>query len=76
MKKVVFRKDVKQTRTLIKAARNSSKRAVIESKVLGLTITLHSLLPIVKDYFIWVSFFVIFSFIICYLIGRSYEEVN
>jgi signal transduction histidine kinase len=39
MKKVVFRKDVKQTRTLIKAARNSSKRAVIESKVLGLTIT-------------------------------------
>jgi uncharacterized integral membrane protein (TIGR00698 family) len=38
--------------------------------LLGLTITLDSLLPIVKDYFIWVSFFVIFSFIICYLIGR------
>ena len=37
--------------------------------LLGLTITLDSLLPIVKDYFIWVSFFVIFSFIICYLIG-------
>ena len=39
MKKIVFRKDVNQTRTLIKAARNSSKRAVSESKVLGLTIT-------------------------------------
>ena len=39
MKKVVFRKDVKQTRTLIKAARDSSKRAVSASKVLGLTIT-------------------------------------
>jgi uncharacterized integral membrane protein (TIGR00698 family) len=38
--------------------------------LLGLTITLDSLLPIVKDYFIWVSFFVIFSFIICYIIGR------
>jgi uncharacterized integral membrane protein (TIGR00698 family) len=38
--------------------------------LLGLTITIDSLLPIVKDYFIWVSFFVIFSFIICYLIGR------
>ena len=38
--------------------------------LLGLTITLDSLLPIVKDYFIWISFFVIFSFIICYLIGR------
>jgi uncharacterized integral membrane protein (TIGR00698 family) len=38
--------------------------------LLGLTISFDSLLPIVKDYFIWVSFFVIFSFIICYLIGR------
>ena len=38
--------------------------------LLGLTITLDSLLPIVKDYFIWVSFFVIFSFIICYIIGK------
>ena len=38
--------------------------------LLGLTISLDSLMPIVKDYFIWVSFFVIFSFIICYLIGR------
>ena len=38
--------------------------------LLGLTITLDSLLPIVKDYCIWVSFFVIFSVIICYLIGR------
>ena len=35
----MFRKDVNQTRTLIKAARNSSKRAVSESKVLGLTFT-------------------------------------
>ena len=44
--------------------------------LLGLTITLDSLLPIVKDYFIWVSFFVIFSFVICYLIGRRFGLDN
>jgi uncharacterized membrane protein YadS len=38
--------------------------------LLGLTISFDSLLPIVNDYFIWVSFFVIFSFFICYSIGR------
>ena len=30
--------------------------------LLGLTISLDSLMPIVKNYFIWVSFFVIFSY--------------
>ena len=38
--------------------------------LLGLTISLNSLMPIVKNYFIWVSFFVIFSFFICFLIGK------
>ena len=38
--------------------------------LLGLTISLDSLMPIVKNYFIWVSFFVIFSFFICFLIGK------
>ena len=38
--------------------------------ILGLTISLDSLMPIVKNYFIWVSFFVIFSFFICFLIGK------
>jgi uncharacterized integral membrane protein (TIGR00698 family) len=38
--------------------------------LLGLTISLDSLMPIVKNYFIWVSFFVIFSFFICFLIGN------
>ena len=38
--------------------------------LLGLTISLDSLMPVVKNYFIWVSFFVIFSFFICFLIGK------
>ena len=38
--------------------------------LLGLTISLDSLIPVVKNYFIWVSFFVIFSFFICFLIGK------
>jgi uncharacterized integral membrane protein (TIGR00698 family) len=38
--------------------------------LIGLTISSDSLLPIVKDYFIWVSFFVIFSFFTSYLLGR------
>ena len=38
--------------------------------LLGLTISLDSLMPIVKNYFILVSFFVIFSFFICFLIGK------
>lgn len=37
---------------------------------LGLTIGLDTLTPAIKDYFIWVSVFVIFSFLICYSIGR------
>ena len=37
---------------------------------LGLTIGLDTLTPVIKDYFIWVSVFVIFSFLICYSIGR------
>ena len=38
--------------------------------LLGLTISLDSLIPIVKNYFIWASFFVIFTFFICFLIGK------
>jgi uncharacterized integral membrane protein (TIGR00698 family) len=38
--------------------------------LLGLTISFDSLLPIVNDYFIWVSIFVIFSFFICLSIGK------
>ncbi len=38
--------------------------------LIGLTISSDSLLPIVQEYFIWVSFFVIFSFFTCYLLGR------
>jgi uncharacterized integral membrane protein (TIGR00698 family) len=38
--------------------------------LIGLTISSDSLLPIVKDYFIWISFFVIFSFFTSYLLGR------
>ncbi|MDA9611502.1 putative sulfate exporter family transporter [Gammaproteobacteria bacterium] len=38
--------------------------------LLGLTISLDSLMPIVKNYFIWVSFFVILSFFIFLLIGK------
>ena len=38
--------------------------------LLGLTIGLDTLTPVIKDYFIWVSVFVIFSFLICYSIGR------
>ena len=37
--------------------------------LLGLTISADSLIPVVKDYFIWVSFFVIFSFFMSYLLG-------
>ena len=37
--------------------------------LLGLTINADSLIPVVKDYFIWVSFFVIFSFFTSYLLG-------
>ena len=37
--------------------------------LLGLTISADSLIPLVKDYFIWVSFFVIFSFFTSYLLG-------
>ena len=37
---------------------------------LGSTIGLDTLTPVIKDYFIWVSVFVIFSFLICYSIGR------
>ena len=38
--------------------------------LLGLTISLDSLIPIVKNYFIWASFFVILTFFICFLIGK------
>ena len=38
--------------------------------LIGLTISSDSLLLIVQDYFIWVSFFVILSFFTCYLLGR------
>lgn len=38
--------------------------------LLGLTISADSLIPVVKDYFIWVSFFVVFSFLTSYLLGR------
>ena len=38
--------------------------------LIGLTISSDSLLLIVQDYFIWVSFFVIFSFFTSYLLGR------
>jgi len=37
---------------------------------LGSTIGLDTLIPVIKDYLIWVSVFVIFSFLICYSIGR------
>ena len=35
---------------------------------LGSTIGLDTLTPVIKDYLIWVSVFVIFSFLICYSI--------
>ena len=37
---------------------------------LGSTIGLDTLTPVIKDYLIWVSIFVIFSFLICFSIGR------
>ncbi|MFY7741572.1 MAG: hypothetical protein ACOVQR_02915 [Flavobacterium sp.] len=39
MSKIIFRKDVPQTKALEKAARISAKRAFSGSKALGLTIT-------------------------------------
>ncbi|WP_291116775.1 hypothetical protein [Flavobacterium sp. UBA6135] len=39
MSKIIFRKDVPQTKALVKAARISAKRAFSGSKALGLTIT-------------------------------------
>lgn len=39
MSKIVFRKDVLQTRALVKAARVSGKRAFSGSKALGLSIS-------------------------------------
>lgn len=38
--------------------------------ILGMTISLNTLLPIAKDYSLWISFFVIFTFFICYLFCR------
>jgi len=39
MAKVVFRKDATQTKVLIKAARDSAKRAYSGSRALGLTVS-------------------------------------
>jgi uncharacterized integral membrane protein (TIGR00698 family) len=39
---------------------------------LGLTIGLDTLTPIIHDYFIWISLFVIFSFLICYAFSRLF----
>ena len=42
--------------------------------LLGLTISLDSLMPIVKNYFIWVSFFVIFSYNLVYILIANYAK--
>ena len=39
MSKIIFKKDVPQTRALVKAALISSERAITDSKAFGLTIT-------------------------------------